>query len=445
MRTRVIHGVILLCGLLSTQSARAQEVPSGLGGLLLRFFSPSNPVVLQANPVPAFSHAAHFVSQPSAQATLTQLNRGIATQLSTFPLGSSSAAFTYTFDSTLGVYNRSTQSFGPIFAERPLTAGKGKFSVGVNHLRATYDQFEGQDLRNGALKLYLLHQDVNNDGSELNPWFEGDLIQSALSIRLENKTTALFANYGVTDRLDVGIAVPFVRLNLDARIQATIDHAATAPDPFVVHVFSNGTDSQEFRESGSADGVGDIVLRSKFNLVSRPSSSLAAAVDLRLPTGKEADLLGSGATQVKMYLIGARPSDVFSPRASFGYTFSSGGANFIGNLPNELNYSAGFDLVPHSRVTVTADLLGRTLFDTERLVIEERTFQFRFRTDPTVREITRSTPGSSTGNLNLLLGSAGIKINPVGRLLVVANLLFSIGDSGLQDKVTPVFGLDYTF
>ena len=45
----------------------------------------------------------------------------------------------------------------------------------------------------------------------------------------------------------------------------------------------------------------------------------------------------------------------------------------------------------------------------------------------------------------MLLGSAGIKVNPAGRLLLMANVLFAIGDSGLQDKLTPVFGIDYSF
>jgi hypothetical protein len=38
-----------------------------------------------------------------------------------------------------------------------------------------------------------------------------------------------------------------------------------------------------------------------------------------------------------------------------------------------------------------------------------------------------------------------VKINPVGRLLISANVLFKLNDGGLQDKVTPVFGIDYSF
>jgi hypothetical protein len=444
MRARFAAGAVLVVAALNAPTGSAQSLPNGLAGLLPQFFSPANPVELQDNPVPAFSHAAHFVSQPNAQQTLLQLNRGIATQISTFPLGSSDATFTYTFDPALGVYNRSTESFGPVFAERPVTAGKGKFSFGVNYLDANYDHFEGQDL-NGGISLYLIHKDTAGDG-RLNPWFEGDIIRADMYIQIEQKTTALFANYGITDRLDIGLAVPFQRLRLDARIHTTIEHLATAPDPFTVHQFTNGRgDEADFFESGTADGVGDIVVRSKYNFVKGQSASVAAAVDLRLPTGNADDLLGTGATQGKLALIVAKSSGRFTPRASGGFTLSTKGADYLGDLPNEINYSAGFDAALHRRVTLTADFLGRTLLHADRLEEEDRTFQYDQRLDPTVRSTTRLTPVAVTGNLNILLASAGLKINPFGRLLIVGNVLFSVGHDGLQDKVTPSVGLDYSF
>jgi hypothetical protein len=440
-----------LAALLAAPSvSHAQEAPNGLAGLLLRFFSPTNPVVLRPAPDP-FNHEAHFVSQPNAQETLRQLNRGIASQLSTFPLGSSSAGFTYTFDPELGVFNRSTETFGPVFSERPLTAGKGKFSFGATQLHATYDRFEGQDLRAGDIKLYLTHQDVNGDGSLLNPavWFEGDIIEAALSIDLKNDTTVLYANYGVSDRFDIGVAIPYQRLDLAARIDARIERLATATDPFVLHVFPGGDDqrlTESFREAGSAEGIGDVVLRGKYNFRRGTHTNVAAALDLRLPTGNTDDLLGSGATQAKLYAIAARVSSKrFSPRIAAGYTYSSGGADFVGDLPDEINYSIGFDAGLHSRATFTADFLGRTLLDADRLVQRERVFDSVRRTDPTVLHTTRLSTETTTGDLNVLLGSAGVKVNPAGRLLLMVNLLFAIGDSGLQDKVTPVFGVDYSF
>jgi hypothetical protein len=446
MSARRIASSLCLIVVLGAPAVLAQTAPppDGLAGLLPRFFSPTNPLILQDNPVPAFSHAAHFVSQPNAQQVLQQLNRGIASQISTFPLGSSAASFAYEFDPSTGVYNRSTESLGPIFAERAVTAGKGKFSFGVNYLDATYDRFEGQELNRDDIQLYLVHQDPLGDG-RLNPWFEGDIIRADLSIDLEQHTTALFFNYGITDRLDVGLAVPFQHLSLDARIHTTIEHLATAPDPFTVHQFVGTGDNSEFRQSGTASGIGDIVVRAKWNFLKKPSAGIAATLDLRLPTGKAEDLLGSGATQTKLALVAAKLSGRFAPRISAGYTLSSGGADFLGDLPDEFNYSAGFDAVLHRRVTLTADFLGRNLRNADRLVEQETVFQFDQRTDPTVRSVTRLTPVAETGNLNLMLASTGLKVNPFGRFVIVGNVLFAVGKDGLQDKVTPSVGLEYSF
>jgi hypothetical protein len=97
-------------------------------------------------------------------------------------------------------------------------------------------------------------------------------------------------------------------------------------------------------------------------------------------------------------------------------------------------------------VTLTADLIGRTLFDTDRVVQVEQTFNYVYRTEPSVvRQTTQMTPASQPGISRWLLGSAGVKVNPAGRLLIVGNVLFSIGASGLQDELTPVIGIDYTF
>jgi hypothetical protein len=233
---------------------------------------------------------------------------------------------------------------------------------------------------------------------------------------------------------------------MTARIDATVERLATAQDPFEVHVFPGGGDvTQSFVETGSAEGIGDMVVRGKYNVHRGDTANVALATDLRLPTGDTDDLLGSGATQLKLYAIFGYAGRRFSPRASWGYTFSNGGADFMGELPDEIAYTAGFDAGLHSRVTLTADFVGRTLLDADRMVLEEQTFEAVTRNDPTVRQTTFLTPTIVTGNLNVLLGSVGLKVNPVGRLLLVGNVLFAIGDAGLQDEVTPVFGLEYSF
>lgn len=439
----VVAGVLVAA---APPSASAQD-SGGLSGLLLRFFSPANPVIL-APPPETISHAAHFLSQPNAQATLSQLNRVIATQISTFPLASSASAFTFEFDPTLGIFERNTETFGPVFAERALTAGKGRFSLGVSGFEANYNRFEGQKIREDDIQLYLTHLDIRGDGTTTDFFFEGDIIRADLSVNIRNRTSVLVANYGVTDNFDLGVAVPFVDLQVDATILATVEPLSTQPGQFIIHAFDEqGRLQNTFRESGSASGIGDMVVRGKWNFKRSEAVNVAAAFDVRLPTGDEKDLLGSGATQAKLFAIVSHDTGRFTPRAGFGYTFSGSGSDLIGELPDELNYSAGFDLGVHPRASLAVDFVGRTQLDAERIVEVDKTFLYTRLDDPGIHEAVRRTPDldPARSNRNIFYLSTGLKVNPFGRVLIVGNVLFALNDSGLQDTVTPYIGIDYTF
>jgi hypothetical protein len=425
--------------MLAPGTALAQEVPLSL--FLTRFFSPENPLVLKDT-----GHSAHFASQLEARESLGILNRNIAYQLASFPLGSSSGGFTFTLDTSAGVLTRSAESFGPLFAERGLTAGKGKLTLGANYLHNTFDRFEGRELNDGSIRMILTHNDIDGSGHNLTPFYEGDIIDANLFLSLKTDTVAAFANYGITDRFDVGIAVPYVRVKMDARFHTRLRRLATEGDFFVFHVFNNDTLEDDYFETGDASGIGDVVLRGKLNLAHAESGDLGAGVDLRLPTGDDENLLGAGAVQAKMFLIAsASAKKRFSPHLNLGYTFT-GTSDTLGELPDEINYAAGFDAAVSEKVTFTADFVGRTLLDAQRVVEEERRFIYNQRPPSLVQSITDTVLVTEEGSLNLLLGSAGFKFNPSGRLLFSANVLFSLSqNNGLQDKLTPVFSIDYNF
>ena len=76
-------------------------------------------------------------------------------QLSSFPLGSSAGGFTYSFDDALGTFRRTSSSFGPSFAERATTIGRGKLSAGVTYQHSQDNTFESQQLDDGSIKFYL--------------------------------------------------------------------------------------------------------------------------------------------------------------------------------------------------------------------------------------------------------------------------------------------------
>jgi hypothetical protein len=443
-RFAAVLGFVLVT---ATPSLATAQEGDGLSGLLLRFFSPSNPLILQPPPA-AIQHTAHFLSQPNAQRTQGQLNRVLASQIATVPLASSASSFTFEFDPTLGIFERNTETFGPVFAERALTAGKGRFSLGVSGFEAQYNRFEGKNIQDGELTLYLTHLDIREDGTTTDLWFEGDIIRADLSLNIRNRTSVLLANYGVSDTLDIGVAVPYVDHEVDARIDATLEDLATAADPFFVHTFDEtGRKTGSFQEFGTASGIGDVVVRGKWNFKRSDAANLAAAFDVRLPTGDEADLLGSGATQAKLYFIASHDTGRFTPRGSLGYTYSTSGSDAIGEIPNELSYTAGFDLGLHPKASLAVDFVGRTQLDAERIIDVERTFVYLEREDPTLRQVTRTTADldPERSSRNILYLSTGLKFNPFGRVLVVGNVLFALSESGLQDTVTPYVGIDYTF
>ncbi len=403
-------------------------------------------IVLRDPTVPGFpSHAAHFVDeQDRLRATGLLLNGSLVSQLASFPIGSSAGGFTYTYDESLGVFTRSSESFGPVFAERAQTVGRGKWNAGFSYQKASYDELDGLDLESGEIAFPLFHQDTNNDDTSTNLFFEGDVILSRSSFQIDSQTTVAFAAYGVTDRFDLSVAVPLVSVDLEASSVLTIDHLATVNNPDI-HRFPSGSDQQSFAARGSASGVGDVVVRGKYRFWENSGSGLAAALDLRLPTGNEDDLLGTGATQAKLFFIASTSLGSFSPHANLGYTFSSGGPGDI-EVPDELNYAAGFDWAVHPRLTFAVDAVGRILKDATAIAIQDRTVRFTTSNGGPVQTTTVPDLLGSRDDLNLLLGAAGVRWNPGGTFLVTLNALFSLSDDGLQDKgVVPFVGLDYSF
>jgi hypothetical protein len=433
----VLVAIAFFC--LFPATSHAQGRP--LSEILTSLYTTQNPLILTNN-----SHAAHFASASTTSFadTAAVLNKNISYQLSSFPLGSSSGGFTFTLDPALGTLSRTTDSFGPLFAERALTSGRGKLTLGSSYVHSTYDKFEGKDLDGGEIHTTLQHVDIPT----INQHFEGDLIDAAFLLTLKTDTFAMFANYGVTDRLVVGVVVPLQRVEMNAQIDLTILNIATSGDAVPPHVFANGTLHDTRIDSGDASGIGDVVLRGKLGLAQGDWGGFAAGVDVRLPTGDAADLLGTGSTQVKGFLIASGRKSRFSPHVNVGYTFT-GDSDTFGPLPDEINYAAGFDAALSSRLTFNADLVGRALLDAERLVDADVTYTYRTASDPisTQRTVTRTEiVASEQGTLNLLLGSVGLKFNPGSRLLLSGNLLISLSkDNGLQDMLTPVFAIDYNF
>jgi hypothetical protein len=475
--------VACVAAVLIPAEGRAQEARPNLAELLpdliLREITLPRPVTS------GLSHVAHFspidaeeLDNP-AVGIVRSFNTLMLTQLSSFPLGSPAGGFTYTFDETLGTFRRTSPSFGPVFAERAVTMGRNRFNAGFSYQHTSYDRFEGQNLAGGAIKFYLRHEECCSAGSgggtggggggggggsgpvvtpndtRFDPPFEGDLIEAALSMRASTDTAVFSLNYGLTDRWDVGVLLPIVRVELDAEVQATILRLSTSNDP-LTHTFEAGNPSatqRTFAMGDSASGLGDVVVRSQYRFVDFAGGGLAAGLDVRLPTGDQNNLLGAGG-QTKMFAIVSSGSGRFMQHANLGYTVTWGSAPNIGllatiggatALPNEFAYAAGVEFVAESRLTIVADVLGRSLIDAGRLSIVSKPFEYVTRNGGPIQTVNFDEFEPRGGSLNLTLGTVGAKFNPVGNLLISASVLFPLNSSGLRSKPTPVIGIDYAF
>lgn len=402
-----------------------------------------------APPATGFSHEAHFIGADSPQfQALQQFSAALANQLSSFPLASSAGGFTYQLDPALGVFTRTADSFGPVYAERAETIGKGKFNLGINYSHFTFDDIDDLVLRDGDVRLVFTHEDTNRDGSNTQLFFEGDVITARLSLKIETDITAFVMTYGISDRFDIGAAIPLVKVDLEAQSDAAVEQIATGAVAPTTHRFQNGSTQETIRQSGNASGVGDVVLRGKFRLAGGSRGGLAIAADLRLPTGEERDLLGTGATQASGFLIGSLHLGPFSPHVNAGYTWSDKGPDDT-EIPDEIFYRGGFDWALNPRLTLAVDVLGRTFRDARVVRVVDTTFQANTNNDRTTPPVivTRVLPRlvSEVKDSNSLFGSIGFKINPFGNFLLTINGLFSLSDEGLKDDFAPLVGFDYSF
>lgn len=419
---------------------------------------------------PRFPHYAHFIG--SAQTTLNQtLGTAIATQLAILPIISPASGFTYKYDSGTGAFQRSTTTFGPIYTERAETIGRGKVYFGVSYQRFRFDKLDGIDLH----KVPSVFSHIPGTGPRgASESYESDVIQATNNATLNMDQTLLFGTVGVTDRIDVSLAVPIVSVRMGASSDDQIIRVSgptfeltpgsmPIPNP---HEFNTaGSLTNLYSAKGRANGVGDLTVRIKGNVFQGENVRVALALDVRAPTGDARKLLGSGSTGIKPFIAVSAGRRV-SPHLNLGYQYNSSsilagnltgstvsenaagqetiqnGPATQGHVPSNMFFAGGVDIGVTNRLTLAFDYLGQTVFNAPRV------FTSTFVTD--------TVPGG-TGALNLpditgrketmtlSSGSAGLKFNIYGGLLLTADVLFRLDNNGLRQNVTPLIGLSRTF
>jgi hypothetical protein len=417
---------------------------------------------------PAFPHYAHFIG--SAQETLNQgVGTAIATQLAVLPIVSPTSGFTFSYDSGSGVFVRSTTSFGPIYSERAETIGKGKISFGLSYQRFRFDKLDGINMHN--IPAVFTHVPGTGPAGADEP-YEADVIKTANNLNLNMDQTMLYGTVGITNSLDVSLAIPLVSVRFGATSDASIIQvsgptfvpfpgASPVANP---HQFPNGTLNSTYSSTGTAFGLGDITVRVKQNIFQAGGLNIAAVLDVRAPTGNAREFLGSGAAGIKPFLA-ISAGKRFSPHANLGYQWN-GSSVLAGNitgstvgetnevatiqtgpatsasLPSQFFYSVGSDYGVTKRLTLNFDYLGQVLNHAPRV------FESTITTENIpggTGALTLPTIAAGKDTIGLNNAAIGFKYNLIDRLLFTADLLFRLDDKGLRQTVTPLIGLSYAF
>lgn len=341
--------------------------------------------------------------QAATQATADTIGRALLINLTAQPIASSSGGFSYRFNSSLGTFERASESFGPILAERVQTAAPGQFTMGFTFRYSNYTKLDNRNLANGFTTT------ANRFTDEAAP-FDID----TLTMTLRTETFALTANAGITSRLDVSGVLPLIALQLEG--QRTNEY--------------RGKTFVQASGSASVAGLGDAILRTKFRLIGTGSAGLAIGADVRLPTGRTEDLLGAGKAGVRVLLISSAEGPNAGAHANF----------FIarGGLSDETGVSGAAAFSPSARMTVSAEMLIRHV-DALHAIDEVSA------SHPTISgvETIRLLPDQGGSTVSML--ALGTKWNVAGAWLVDLSVGIPLVSRGLTASWMPAVGIEYSF
>ncbi len=433
---RYFTGFVMLFAI--PASLQGQTLQDQLEGIFEELLS----VSLEGSPG---AHGEHF--KPSNVANsgriISSLNNFISSSVSNFPLSSTVAGVTFDFSSGRPV--STSTSLGPIFAERAQTIGRNRINFGFNFSHIDFTKIRGLDTED--VRLTFIHQDVGNPGLGDSP-FEFDTIELFLNLKIRATVFAFFTTYGITDRLDVGVAIPFVNVRLKADPLAIMDSYTYLATGQAFHNFGGTSEEPQLttRPASIADdatGIGDIALRLKYNILRDKGVDLAALAEYRLDTGEEPDFLGTGDDRIRLMLVASRVLGDFAPHINLGYEIKTGELD-----RDEIDIFIGYDQKLSESLTLAVDFLGEYQIGEAKA---EREFPEPITIEPDGLPTTSYVKRVSFTNIpdfesdHNVNGSVGFKFSPKESLMIIGNAIVPLNDGGLRADVIPTLGFEFSF
>lgn len=430
MRTRyVLSGLFLSVALATTADAQVnmrERIRE-----LFSFGSCGKPLCLDNSVNATNGHGNHFLPDIIASngAILGFLGDAIATNASSVPLSATSSGATFKFVGGLPV--KTSSSLGPVFGERAQTLGKGRFVVGASMTRLNFESFRGVPMDN--LILNFTHEDTPPAGLG-RPIRENDILQVKLDMNVSMMVTTTFATWGITDAVDIGVAVPIVHTGLTGRSTGQFYPFGIPTSHFFAGDSANPVLSAKAATFGFNTGLGDVAVRMKGTVYSKDRTGVAFMLDGRLPTGSEEALTGSGHLDVRGLVLASTSFGDFSPHVNLGYWARSGEGRGDAVLA-----TTGFDQPLSEWATLAMDVISEwQVGESELKLPSDVIIQY-----PVTRMVSPTNiPNIRDDRMN---GSFGMKFRAPGNLILLANVMVPLRRGGLESRTTYTLGIDSSF
>jgi len=390
------------------------------------------------------------------------INSNVAGQIALLPFVAPASGITFTFDKSLFIYTESPDSFGPIFSERASTIGRHRLSVGVAYQYLDFDSLGGINLH--SFPTTFLQAPTSEPNCPASDVFSfrclqtHDYVTATNRIDLTIHQITSFVTFGLTRNIDISVAVPYVRVQMSAIADARIaENGGGTEFAGCNGVLGDCGLQNTFSNARHAAGIGDVTLRAKGTIRRWERASLAAGIDVRIPTGSAINLLGAGAVGIKPFGVWSYGGRI-SPHVNLAYQWNGKsilGADVTtggkGSLPSQFLYSVGLEAAIKKRLTATLDLIGQRIFNAPVDTLVPITVPSVCNPSITVGNkcldvgAQSTTIGVSTGDYWIHNGNIGLRLRPFGKLLITGSVLLKLDNGGLRSKAIPLASATYTF
>jgi hypothetical protein len=350
------------------------------------------------------------------------------------PLPSASAGVSYAFDPATGNFQRQPSTFGQVYLDRADPIGARRLNVQFAYQYVQLQEIDGYDAN-----------DLRDPAPIYVPGKAAALVIPRLDVSAALHQFLFAGTYGLTDDLEVSLAVPVIYSDLFAGVQARL-----------LGVLQDGSvlrRSLDLAEPQRTVGVGDLLLRAKYRIVEADPVHVSAGLLLRLPTGSTSQLRGVGFLEVAPAVLAS--TRVFRPATWArlqGHLNASVGFDTEDVGQSEARWGIGLDWGISENVTAAVALLGRNqfgrvappgFFDLPRCPGASLA---ACATDPAVRGGTAplfGLSGERPDYYDVSIGGRGAVWRDT--VFAFANVLVPLNDGFVRTAPIPLVGVEATF